>query len=164
MQSKPQHSRIYALLILLWGSETVMGWPLCGRLHLPTTGCLYGKWPPHPTWTATWWQIFLLYRCPPHCTRTLTAQGELLACVARTCRCLLHSFFFGRTACRILVPRLGIEPASPALEARNLNLWTAREVPPPSHTHTLARTSHAEPPTLWMHSSCWHPTSSCPPS
>ena len=33
-------------------------------------------------------------------------------------------------ACGILVPRPGIEPATPALEARSPNLWTAREVPP----------------------------------
>ena len=32
-------------------------------------------------------------------------------------------------ACRILVPRPGIEPVPPAVEARNLNRWTAREVP-----------------------------------
>ena len=32
-------------------------------------------------------------------------------------------------ACGILVPRTGIEPAPPAVEARSLNHWTAREVP-----------------------------------
>ena len=32
-------------------------------------------------------------------------------------------------ACRILVPRPGINPVPPALEARSLNHWTAREVP-----------------------------------
>ena len=38
---------------------------------------------------------------------------------------------FGRTApaCGILVPRPGIEPTPPALEAQSLNHWTAREVP-----------------------------------
>ena len=30
--------------------------------------------------------------------------------------------------CGILVPRLGIEPASPALEAQGLNHWTTRKV------------------------------------
>ena len=33
------------------------------------------------------------------------------------------------TACGILVPPPGIEPAPPALEAWSLNHWTAREVP-----------------------------------
>ena len=32
-------------------------------------------------------------------------------------------------ACRILVPQLGIEPGSPAVEAWNPNHWTAREFP-----------------------------------
>ena len=31
-------------------------------------------------------------------------------------------------ACGILVPRPGIEPVSPALEAQNLNHWTISEV------------------------------------
>ena len=38
-------------------------------------------------------------------------------------------FFFGHMACRILVPRPGIKPLPPALEAQSLNHWTAREVP-----------------------------------
>ena len=32
-------------------------------------------------------------------------------------------------ACGILVPRPGVKPASPAVEARSLNHWTTREVP-----------------------------------
>ena len=32
-------------------------------------------------------------------------------------------------ACGILVPRPGIEPSPPALEAQSVNHWTAREVP-----------------------------------
>ena len=32
-------------------------------------------------------------------------------------------------ACRILVPRPGIEPMPPAVEAQSPNHWTAREVP-----------------------------------
>ena len=32
-------------------------------------------------------------------------------------------------ACGILVPRPGIEPVSPAVEARSLNHWTSRDVP-----------------------------------
>ena len=51
-----------------------------------------------------------------------------------------------RVACAILVSPPGIEPASPALEARSLNHWTTREVTslllyypsyPPFHTYTL---------------------------
>ena len=48
---------------------------------------------------------------------------------------ILHSatrgtFFFPRhVVCGILVPRQGIEPMPPALEARSLNHWTTREVP-----------------------------------
>ena len=38
-------------------------------------------------------------------------------------------FFFGHTACVILVPPPGIESASLALEVWSLNLWTAREIP-----------------------------------
>ena len=42
----------------------------------------------------------------------------------------LFSVFWPRgMAYRILVPRPGIEPAPPAVEARSLNHWTAREVP-----------------------------------
>ena len=38
--------------------------------------------------------------------------------------------FFGcAAACGILVPQPGIEPVPYAVEARNLNHWTAREVP-----------------------------------
>ena len=32
-------------------------------------------------------------------------------------------------ACKILVPQLGIEPKSPAVEAQILNHWAIREVP-----------------------------------
>ena len=37
-------------------------------------------------------------------------------------------FWLHRTARGILVPRPGIEPEPPALEARSLNHWTSREV------------------------------------
>ena len=33
------------------------------------------------------------------------------------------------SACRILAPQPGIEPASPALKAQGLNHWTIREFP-----------------------------------
>ena len=44
---------------------------------------------------------------------------------------LLVFFFFWphRVAWGLLVPRPGIEPAPPAVEAQRLNRWTAREVP-----------------------------------
>ena len=32
-------------------------------------------------------------------------------------------------ACGILVPRPGLEPVPPPVEARSLNHWTGREVP-----------------------------------
>ena len=60
----------------------------------------------------------------------LLSQGSL------GCETLWHklcSFYFlfwsWNAACGILLPRPGIEPAAPALEVRNLNHWTAREVP-----------------------------------
>ena len=37
-------------------------------------------------------------------------------------------FSFGWVACRILIPRPGIDPAPPVVEAWSLNQWTAREV------------------------------------
>ena len=38
-------------------------------------------------------------------------------------------FWLRRTACGILVPRPGIEPVPPAVEAQGPNHWTAREFP-----------------------------------
>ena len=38
-------------------------------------------------------------------------------------------FFFGSTACGILVPQPGIKAMPLAVEARSPNHWTAREVP-----------------------------------
>ena len=38
-------------------------------------------------------------------------------------------FFFGQEACRILVPRPGIEPLPPEVEARSFDHWNTREVP-----------------------------------
>ena len=37
-------------------------------------------------------------------------------------------FFWGHAACRILVPRPGIEPMPLAVKAQSPNHWTAREV------------------------------------
>ena len=43
---------------------------------------------------------------------------------------ILLSFFWPHlAACGILVPRTGIKPVPPVLEAQSLNHWTAREVP-----------------------------------
>ena len=41
----------------------------------------------------------------------------------------LYIYWLCHTSCRILVPRPGIEPAPPAVEAWSLNHWTAREFP-----------------------------------
>ena len=38
-------------------------------------------------------------------------------------------FFFGHAACRILVPRTGIELRPSAVKAWSLNHWTTREFP-----------------------------------
>ena len=45
------------------------------------------------------------------------------------CSPVLKFFWPCRGACRILVPRPGIEPVPPAVEAWILNHWTAREAP-----------------------------------
>lgn len=49
-------------------------------------------------------------------------------------RSLLLKFFLAapHPAYGILVPRSGIEPVPPKMEAWIFNHWTAREVPPPS--------------------------------
>ena len=49
----------------------------------------------------------------------------------------LFFIFFDRVACGILVPGPGIEPMPPAVEAWNLNHWTAKEVPEMSPFFTL---------------------------
>ena len=46
----------------------------------------------------------------------------------RESRLILFVFWSCRAACGILVPRPGIEPAPPALEAQSLNHWTTKEV------------------------------------
>ena len=43
--------------------------------------------------------------------------------------CFFFFFLAALSSMRILVPRPGIQPAPPAVEARSLNHWTAREVP-----------------------------------
>ena len=43
---------------------------------------------------------------------------------------LLIFYFFGHAAaCRILVPRPGMDAVPPVVEAQSLNHWTTREVP-----------------------------------
>ena len=45
------------------------------------------------------------------------------------CYAFIYLFYFlGQAACVILVPRPGLEPMPPAVEAWSLNYWTAREV------------------------------------
>ena len=41
----------------------------------------------------------------------------------------LFVFWLHRVTCGISVPRLGMEPMPPAVEAWSLNHWTTREVP-----------------------------------
>ena len=50
-------------------------------------------------------------------------------------------YFFGCGACGILVPQPGMEPMPPAVEAPNLNHWTAREVPPRDLLESFSVTS-----------------------
>ena len=38
------------------------------------------------------------------------------------------SYYFGVSACRILVPQPGIEPMPLAMKAQSLNHWTARQI------------------------------------
>ena len=69
-------------------------------------------------------------------------------------------------ACEILVPRPGIEPMSPALEAQGLNHWTAREVPQPTllmeyMPHTLP---HSRDAMSQSHIVCHHTPASGQPS
>ena len=42
---------------------------------------------------------------------------------------IINHFWRHHVAYRILVPRQGIETVPPALEVKNLNHWTTREVP-----------------------------------
>ena len=56
---------------------------------------------------------------------------------------LFFFFFWLSAACRILVPWLGIEPMSPAVEAQS-NHWTAREVPVNSPFIKLSAKTQAE--------------------
>ena len=64
------------------------------------------------------------------------AKGGYQGCEGR--RLLLQGprrlfFWLCRTACGILVPRPGLEPEPPAVEAPSLNHWTAGEVPEKTH-------------------------------
>ena len=55
----------------------------------------------------------------------MASTAEMYSLVLFVCSfVLLH-----HAACGILVPRPGIEPGSSAMEARSLNLWTARDAP-----------------------------------
>ena len=77
----------------------------------------------HP---QTWTRLFLSSLVIPS-TTVLSAPSyhPLLPCVIFLC-----VFFWPcHAAGRILVPRPGIEPATPRVEARSLYHWTVREVP-----------------------------------
>ena len=57
-------------------------------------------------------------------------QAQYLLADWMSNRILKLIFFWPRcAACGILVPQPGIKPTPPAVEARSLNHWTAREVP-----------------------------------
>ena len=51
--------------------------------------------------------------------------------------CVLFFFWQSREACGILVPRPGIQPVPPAVEAWSLNHWTTREVPTLSNFYLI---------------------------
>ena len=102
------------------------------------------------------WEVFL----PPREVASTTLQGLVIRCetlsslspefylpnfpgpsaLLHYCLLFFYFLFFWpcHVACRILVPRQGIEPVSPAVEAPSLNHWTAREVPLPFLTHSLS--------------------------
>ena len=67
-----------------------------------------------------------------HCRNTLTIFNTILFKLTG-CILIFIQFnkisFFGCPACRIIVPRPGIEPTPPEVEAWSLNHWTDREVP-----------------------------------
>ena len=56
----------------------------------------------------------------------------------------VHFLFFWpcHLECGILAPQPGIEPVPPALEARSLNHWTAREFPSVSLFSTVSGRKH----------------------
>ena len=61
---------------------------------------------------------------------SLNLPSFLLVSISFSFVSLFNFLSAHHVACRILVPRPGIEPVSLAVEARSLNPWTAREVPP----------------------------------
>ena len=79
--------------------------------------------------------FFLLSVGPP--PPRLTSEGEdepepprgLIRTHPRVLGFFWFLFWPRRTACGILLPQPGVEPPSPAVEARSLNHWTAGEVP-----------------------------------
>ena len=64
-------------------------------------------------------------RSPPQGWVRLEASCTLrLSCVS-----VLFIYWLHCAACKILVPRPGIEPVLPALGAWSLNHWTTRDIP-----------------------------------
>ena len=90
-----------------------------------------------PTSPGCWESQISTQMCQEHWVgqyrRCGGSQHHSLSCSSRLSPPSLFSFFFlifwpHNTACGILVPRPGIKPACPALEAQSLNHWTTRKV------------------------------------
>ena len=79
--------------------------------------------------------------------------------------CLFFGFFLifwpRHTACRILVPRPGIEPAPPAMKAQSLNHWTTREVPPHGFDVHFPKTNDVEHLLMCSLAVCTSSTEKC---
>ena len=80
------------------------------------------------------WKPFSWFSCSKTYLLLIALVLILFACVCVWLCFITHPFilfyFIGHMACGIPVSQLGIEPASPAVEAWSLNHWTAREVLP----------------------------------
>ena len=71
---------------------------------------------------------------------SFSSSTHVLHCL-QTCNWLdlfyFLTFWPHHEACRILVPRSGIKPKPPVVEAQNPNHWTVKEIPRfPSYTYT----------------------------
>ena len=78
-----------------------------------------------------WLDLLAVQRTLKSLLQHQSSKASILRCSAFFIFLKIFLFIFWPccVACGILVPRPGIEPASPALEAQSLNPLTAREVP-----------------------------------